>query len=359
MNTTPAHYLFQEAATAAPTLRKYHPYERRFAAAGQGGAALTFGGGESLSIVLPKMLELGEFTSISGTSGFALLAAITAHELNQGHGVEGVIKSFNRLRQLVGNVDDAYGISRMHKMAANPMFCGYLTMMQSFTAAALAQMGAVTSKTKDMLVSIIGDGKHVRNGPVVPYVNYLRHDALHGTDEHIVVSGKDATTDRIVGSGGLDELGNHRVTDWFRGSTEIMRDGAYHGGANPAITPMIEDQRPTDVVVFTLHGPANRIKPAREQNLYTTEIHGELALLRQQYKGRVNFHTIHLDFGDLDHMSGDHEHLRTIAAIARQQTLEQLPGLLRSFDQAPRVRFDSPSRPRGQAQPPAHLAGVA
>lgn len=137
-----------------------------------------------------------------------------------------------------------------------------------------------------------------------------------------------------------------------------MRDGAYKGGANPAITPMIEDHQPTDVIVFTLHGPANRVKAPREHNLITNEIHSEVALLRQQYKGRVNFHAIHLDFGDMDHMSGDPAHLKAIAAIAHRQTVEQLPDFLHGFDTAPRVHF-GPARQKTSSHKSPQLAVVA
>lgn len=354
--TTP----FRKAAQpdAADLFRSPSSYKRNIAVVCQGGGAITRGGSEAMEILFPHVLEHGDINVISGTSGAALLAAIYADAMNKGHGMAGVSKGFKKLWDGVGHLDTAYGISRFHKMTKDPLVGGYFAVMETFAAAAIAHTGGPTHRNKDILERIIGDGKAMRAGPVVPYVNYLLHNALTGEDDHVVARGKDVTADKVVGSGGLDELGNHRTYEWATGKLQIMRDGAYQGGANPVIRHMIEEQRPTDVIVITLHGPADRPKSPREQKIYTTEIHAELAILKQQYKGRVNFHPLHLDFGDMDHLNADPQHLNQIAALAREQTVTQLPGFLHRFEHAPRVRPLIPAATTGPL-PERHLAGVA
>lgn len=300
-------------------------------------------------MVLPHLEQRGlPLTAVSGTSGSAVLAGIMSNALNKGQGIEGVREGFAKLWHKVGAIDTAYGLSKFHAMTEAPLIGGVFKLIEDFTAMALAHTGGPTHETKRILAQIVGHAEKLAPGPVTPYVNYLLRDPLTRDDHHVIARGSEVTLDKIVGSGGLDELGNHRTVDWKTGIIQVMRDGAYFGGANPVLGPMIEEQRPTDVIVITLHGPATRVKTAREHNLKTIEIHGELDQLKDQYRGQVRFHPIHLDFGDMDHLVTDPEHLAQIATTAQQQTALQLPRLLASLDHgihhAPRMQPNHRSR---------------
>jgi len=281
-----------------------------------GGSQGAFEAGVSAAI-LPRLSEIGDICTMSGTSA-GIVNAIAA---GSGLNASGVDEAIKRLKETWDQVKSNGHLFSKHLRVMTDLFLppdekwpnlpkkpflfpfNPIEIFQSFMPSYAAQFISKLAK------NIVGDWTtEVQHGHVKIYGNtVLENKDAPGTFEHVLLSGEDLTPDGVGASANLRQLGVHIIYDTKNPKLSGRRayDGAEaeHGPIDPHIQAGV-----TDLIMIILHDRRHN-KLDEKGELKHADIHSvalDVAAADTPYPVRlhaIEIETLGGEIGGLAHMN--------------------------------------------------------